>query len=237
MPVSRRGFLKIVSDEQRSAMSALLAARGYEDYQAQGAQAQTGRGAGAGRGGGAQGGRAGGQGGGRAARPGPPEGVEEIKISSNENPLGPGKAVLDSILGEFPEAGRYPFNSTPNETQAGRDDRGAEQGQAGERRARRRLTGDPQDLHPCVHIAVPSAGDRRADLRELHGPLPAPWPPGARDQGRFAVPHQPRRNAHRRPRRGHGVPEQPEQPDGDGALGQGGHRTSSSACAAFRRTR
>ena len=119
MPVSRRGFLRIVgADDERSAMRALLAARGHEDYQAQAQQAQTqttGRGGGAGRAGG-QGGRGGGgQGGGRAARPGPPEGVEEIKISSNENPLGPGKTVLDAIMNEFPEAGRYPFNSTPNE--------------------------------------------------------------------------------------------------------------------------
>jgi histidinol-phosphate aminotransferase len=44
-----------------------------------------------------------------------PPGVAEIRISSNENPLGPGKAVLDAILGKFPEAGRYPFNSTPND--------------------------------------------------------------------------------------------------------------------------
>jgi histidinol-phosphate aminotransferase len=119
MPVSRRGFLRIVgADDERSAMSALLAARGHEDYQAQAqqGQTQTGRGGGAGRAGG-QGGRGGGggQGGGRAARPGPPEGVEEIKISSNENPLGPGKTVLDAIMNEFPEAGRYPFNSSPNE--------------------------------------------------------------------------------------------------------------------------
>jgi histidinol-phosphate aminotransferase len=117
MPVSRRGFLRIVgADDERSAMRALLAARGHEDYQAQAqqGQTQTGRGGGAGRAGG-QGGRAGGQGGGRAARPGPPEGVEEIKISSNENPLGPGKTVLDAVMNEFPEAGRYPFNSTPNE--------------------------------------------------------------------------------------------------------------------------
>ncbi len=44
-----------------------------------------------------------------------PEGVEVIRISSNENPLGPGKTVLDSIVAKFPEAGRYPFNSTPSE--------------------------------------------------------------------------------------------------------------------------
>ena len=46
-------------------------------------------------------------------RPALPPGVKAIRISSNENPLGPGKAALDAILGKFPEAGRYPFNSTP----------------------------------------------------------------------------------------------------------------------------
>ncbi|HYN10429.1 MAG TPA: histidinol-phosphate transaminase [Vicinamibacterales bacterium] len=120
MPVSRRGFLRIVGANERSAMGALLAARGHEEFQAQAqaqqTQTQTGRGAGAGRGGGGgQGGRGGAQGAGRAERPAPPPGIEEIRISSNENPLGPGKTVLDAILGEFPEAGRYPFNSTPNE--------------------------------------------------------------------------------------------------------------------------
>jgi histidinol-phosphate aminotransferase len=44
-----------------------------------------------------------------------PPGVQEIRISSNENPLGPGQAALDAIVGKFPEAGRYPFNSTPSD--------------------------------------------------------------------------------------------------------------------------
>lgn len=48
-------------------------------------------------------------------RPALPPGVKEIKISSNENPLGPGRAVIDAITGKFPEGGRYPFNSTPSE--------------------------------------------------------------------------------------------------------------------------
>ena len=122
MPVSRRGFFRIVGADERSAMSALLSARGLEAYGAQGqqgqaqGQAQGGRQGGAGRGGGGQGGRGGAQGAGRGERPAPPPGIDEIRISSNENPLGPGKTVLDAILGEFPEAGRYPFNSTPNET-------------------------------------------------------------------------------------------------------------------------
>src|SRR4051812_34960357 len=51
--------------------------------------------------------------GGARMRPNLPAGVEAIRISSNENPLGPGKAAIDAILGKFPEANRYPFNSTP----------------------------------------------------------------------------------------------------------------------------
>jgi len=102
MPLSRRGFLgSLGASSYRTSLGALLAARGHEAFQADGQAAATQTGAG----------RAGGQGG----RPALPEGVEEIKINSNENPLGPGQAVLDAILGRFPEAGRYPFNSTPNE--------------------------------------------------------------------------------------------------------------------------
>jgi len=51
--------------------------------------------------------------GGGMRRPNLPPGVEAIRISSNENPLGPGKAAIDAILGKFPEANRYPFNSSP----------------------------------------------------------------------------------------------------------------------------
>jgi histidinol-phosphate aminotransferase len=89
MPVSRRGFLHLAAAPPLSPV--VLAARGLEAHLA---EAQ----------------RSGG------ARALVPPGVDEIRISSNENPLGPGKAVLDAIVGKFPEAGRYPFNSTPNET-------------------------------------------------------------------------------------------------------------------------
>ncbi|HZR26095.1 MAG TPA: aminotransferase class I/II-fold pyridoxal phosphate-dependent enzyme, partial [Vicinamibacterales bacterium] len=51
--------------------------------------------------------------GGAGMRPNLPPGVQAIRISSNENPLGPGKNAIDAILGKFPEANRYPFNSTP----------------------------------------------------------------------------------------------------------------------------
>jgi histidinol-phosphate aminotransferase len=92
MAVSRRGFLRIVGAERTRPLSgAFLAARGLEAHFAE-AQRANGR-----------------------QRPLLPPGVQEIRISSNENPLGPGKAALDAILGKFPEAGRYPFNSTPSE--------------------------------------------------------------------------------------------------------------------------
>jgi histidinol-phosphate aminotransferase len=92
MPVSRRGFLRIIGTERTGPLSGtFLAARGLEAHFAE-AQRSSGR-----------------------QRPLLPPGVQEIRISSNENPLGPGKAALDAILGKFPEAGRYPFNSTPSE--------------------------------------------------------------------------------------------------------------------------
>jgi histidinol-phosphate aminotransferase len=95
MRQSRRSFLEVVSGGRPDAglggpASALwIAARGHEDYQAQAAQ------------------------GAQPARPRVPPGAKPIKISSNENPLGPGKAALDAIVRKFPEAGRYPFNATP----------------------------------------------------------------------------------------------------------------------------
>ena len=126
MPVSRRGFFDLIGGGGSTAgLAAMLAARGHEEEsawlhaaeqdQTQGAAGQAGgRQGGAGRAGGAggqggRGGRAGGAGG-----EAPPE--ITVRISSNENPLGPGKAALDAITGKFPEAGRYPFNSTPSDS-------------------------------------------------------------------------------------------------------------------------
>src|SRR6185295_4379923 len=119
MPVSRRGFFGLIGGgESTSGLAAMLAARGHEEEsawlhaaeQAQGATGQTtgGRQGGAGRAGGA-----GGQGGGRGGRAGGAAGEAApeitVRISSNENPLGPGKVALDAIVAKFPEAGRYPF--------------------------------------------------------------------------------------------------------------------------------
>jgi histidinol-phosphate aminotransferase len=90
MSVSRRGFLQGLGVGRTSHASAFIAARGHEEFVAE--AMQQGR---------------------PLARPPLPPGVQAIRISSNENPLGPGKAAIDAILGRFPEANRYPFNSTP----------------------------------------------------------------------------------------------------------------------------
>ena len=87
MTVSRRGFL---AGRAVPFAGAFIAARGMEAHLAEAMQ-----------------------GGGSSSLV--PPGIAEIRISSNENPLGPGKAVLDAMLGKFSEAGRYPFNSTPGE--------------------------------------------------------------------------------------------------------------------------
>ena len=86
---TRRGLFDAFAGRSRGGM---LAARGHEAYVAE-LQSQTG-----------------------TRRPTVPPGVTEIRLSSNENPLGPGRRVLDAIVGKFPEAGRYPFNSTPSDS-------------------------------------------------------------------------------------------------------------------------
>jgi histidinol-phosphate/aromatic aminotransferase/cobyric acid decarboxylase-like protein len=94
MSVSRRGFLQGLRLGQHAHAAAFMAAEATKRLMAEAQQA-------------------GRQGGARGMRPNLPPGVEGIRISSNENPLGPGKAAIDAILGKFPEANRYPFNSTP----------------------------------------------------------------------------------------------------------------------------
>ena len=92
MSVSRRDLLQVLGTGPRGTVSgAFLAARGLEAHLAEAQQS------------------------GRTGRALTPPGAAEIRISSNENPLGPGKVALDAILAQFGEAGRYPFNSTPGE--------------------------------------------------------------------------------------------------------------------------
>ena len=94
MSVSRRGFLQGVRSGNVDHAREWLTARGHEEYVAELMEQNR-------------------NGGARMMRPSLPPGVEAIRISSNENPLGPGKVAIDAILGKFPEANRYPFNSTP----------------------------------------------------------------------------------------------------------------------------
>jgi histidinol-phosphate aminotransferase len=88
MSMSRRGFMTRLAPRDPGGAS-FIAARGREALVAEGLYREVGELV-------------------------PPTG-KEIRISSNENPLGPGQHALDAISGKFPEAGRYPFNSTPNE--------------------------------------------------------------------------------------------------------------------------
>src|SRR5881398_2889589 len=92
MSVSRRDFFQVLGRTGPPRFSgAVLAARGLEAHLAEAQQN------------------------GRGPRALVPPGAAEVRISSNENPLGPGRRALDAILAQFPEAGRYPFNSTPGE--------------------------------------------------------------------------------------------------------------------------
>ena len=43
-----------------------------------------------------------------------PPGNDEIRLSSNENPLGPGKRALDAVREAFQDASRYPDNTSPS---------------------------------------------------------------------------------------------------------------------------
>src|SRR5919201_3318851 len=92
MSVSRRAFLQGLRVGNVDHARQWLAARGHEEFVAELQQRRDGGG---------------------FQRPQLPPGVQAIRISSNENPLGPGKAAIEAILGKFPEANRYPFNSTP----------------------------------------------------------------------------------------------------------------------------
>ena len=89
MSLSRRGFITRLAPGRDAQVAAFIAARGREALVAESLYSELGELV--------------------------PPGTTEIRISSNENPLGPGQHALDAIVGKFPEAGRYPFNSTPNE--------------------------------------------------------------------------------------------------------------------------
>lgn len=86
MSLSRRAFVRSLGVGATGAYSgALVAARGREAW-----EAETGY---------------------RAGTFALADPADVIRISSNENPLGPGKTAMDAILAQFDQTGRYPFNS------------------------------------------------------------------------------------------------------------------------------
>ncbi len=87
MPLSRRSFLNVVAPLRAGPLpGALMAARGREAAFALGGLAPA-------------------DAAGDAA---------EIRIDSNENPLGPGPAAVEAFVRAFPDAGRYPTNARPS---------------------------------------------------------------------------------------------------------------------------
>ncbi len=89
MQVSRRSFLNAATLREAVPQSAFVTARGREAAVASGASrldyaADT------------------------------PADTAEIRISSNENPLGPGRVALDAFVRAFEDAGRYPTNARPS---------------------------------------------------------------------------------------------------------------------------
>jgi len=88
MPLSRRSFLNAaVPLEATPFAAAFVAARGREAALGEGLS---------------------------LAEEGTPVNLAEIKIDSNENPLGPGRAALEAFVRAFPDACRYPTNARPS---------------------------------------------------------------------------------------------------------------------------
>jgi histidinol-phosphate aminotransferase len=86
MPVSRRSFLGALSPGAAAYSPAFVAARGREAFTAEPSSAAA-----------------------------APEATgAAIKLSSNENPLGPGAAAMDALTRAFVDAGRYPTNARPS---------------------------------------------------------------------------------------------------------------------------
>jgi len=89
MPLSRRSFLGSVGHREATPLStAWVAARGREAAVAEGSSSLDAEAA--------------------------PINVAEIKIDSNENPLGPGPAAIEALTQAFKDAGRYPTNARPS---------------------------------------------------------------------------------------------------------------------------
>ncbi len=159
-----------------------------------------------------------------------------ICIASNENPVGPGKAVLDSLrtlLEGGAKPGRYSNQSGP----AHRSDLRALQGQAGERAAQRRIDRDPPRGDAGVHVEDQGARRHDSDLRGMRRLRRAARPSGQGRVARLRLQAGRRQDGGGRQGRGAGVLLQPEQPDGHLRRRQGDARRSSRRSTARRRRR
>ncbi len=80
----------------------------------------------------------------------PPPDADEIRISSNENPMGPGPSAVSAIRENLGEANRYPMNSKITDSAIAEAHRDDVRSEAGERGPRSRIDRDPPQLDPRV---------------------------------------------------------------------------------------
>ncbi len=152
-----------------------------------------------------------------------------IVLSSNENPLGPGKVGARSGA-EGVRAQRR--GAGPLLQRRGRAHRGAReeaQRPAGEHPARLRLDADPPHGDARVHLAHQGDGRHDPDLRGVRRLRRHDGPSGPGGAARRRLQDGPRADARRLARRGARVLLQPEQPDRD--LHQRARRPATSSLA------
>ena len=122
-----------------------------------------------------------------------------ICIASNENPVGPGKKVLDSLHALL-EGGTKPGRYSNQARRAHRGDLRALQGQARERAAQRRVDRDPPRRDAGVHLEDQAARRHHSDLRGMRRLRGVDRQPGARRQAELRVQDRSRPDARRRQR-------------------------------------
>ncbi len=93
-------------------------------------------------------------------------GTRVIRISSNENPLGPGQHVVDAIVGQVPRSGALSLQRHPEGRRPHRGAGAEVQRQEREHRARAGLGRDPDPRRARLHLADQAAGHRLAVVRE-----------------------------------------------------------------------
>ena len=217
MRQSRRSFLDVLAGGRagRGSDAGLwIAARGREDYQAQAAQGTT-----------------------APRRPELPPGVKAIRISSNENPLGPGKAALDAIVKQVPRGGTLSVQQHAGDralvaavaTKFGAKPENVVLGAGSQEILKSAVRAFTSPTRGLV-TAAPSFENCPQLAKKLGHPV-------AEIKVDAALQARPRRHGGRGEGRRPRLPQQPQQPDGDGARRARRSRSSCSASAPRRRTR